>query len=1066
MGSITHVRRLLVVVLALAVVVPLAGTAVAHDERDVTQPDDGVFPEYRHSGPSVVVCKDPSAAAIEALPAPIRQRNEALLERCRFEHIQEAVNWVEANGEPGYRILVMPGVYREEPSRRSREANFGAPLGRDDLADECAAIWEASDGGEGALTYTEQRTCPHIKNLVGIFGDTTPDDDSQACDGNLCDLQIEGTGARPYDVIVDGKLDGFLNGIKVDRGDGFYVRNMGFQHFEFNGLYIIETAGATVDSSIGSFNHEYGFLSFVSYVLYENCSGQANGDAAVYPGASPDVNADAGLIPLHRDEMVWSTEVRGCRGHHNELGFSGTTGNSVWIHHNEFDHNIAGINLDTFFPDHPGTPQNHALVEDNLLHSNNVDHYDTAAHRGLCAEDVPYDERDYEDGALCPVGPAMLGSGVINPGGNFNWYHRNRFYDNWRTGVIQFWVPAELREGEPVPGAHDNTNCGPDGDQPCPYEETSHWNTYSGNRLAEEPLHGHVQPNGADWTWDVEGQGNCWAQTETDVYQPNTSAAGDVTYHVIDESGAPSIPFPDCAGDRSTTYSPVSSVLENSTCATYDQATNPDPEGCEWVEMPPMPDGRQPENPTLQRLAGGDRIDTAILASQEGYPTSAPTVTLARADLYPDALAGAPLAHARGGPMLLTDSDGVDARVAREIARLGATQVILLGGTDALSSRVEQDLRGLGFSPEDVVRIGGVSRYETAAMIAENLPATDAFVAKGDDPDSDGWPDALAASAVAPMLERPILLTPPGELAAATDAFLARGDIESVDIVGGVEAVSEEAERAIAARVDEVERVAGANRFETALEMGRFALKAGADPTELWLATGEDWPDGIAAGSAVAVDEGVMLLVGGAIGDGPVATWLDEVHPYLDTDGQDVSVGDVLENVRVLGGTEAVPAAVDDELRGTFGAEPGDAVGDRSAGTVVQLGRFRALPGSDAAYGDVTGYAVMERRLDGATRTRVFVRGLPTGEGTVHPVHVHSEPCGSEPVADNPHYAQDPDGPAAEPNEIHPAFATGPGGTGLGDSTVFHHPRDDSLSVMIHSPEADGASKQLCADLR
>ena len=104
----------------------------------------------------------------------------------------------------------------------------------------------------------------------------------------------------------------------------------------------------------------------------------------------------------------------------------------------------------------------------------------------------------------------------------------------------------------------------------------------------------------------------------------------------------------------------------------------------------------------------------------------------------------------------------------------------------------------------------------------------------------------------------------------------------------------------------------------------------------------------------------------------------------------------------------------------------------------------------------------MERELDGTTRTRVYVQGLPTAEGTGHAVHVHSEPC-STPVADNPHFARDPNGPAAEPNEIHPRFGTGAGGTGLGDSTVPFHPDDDSLSVMLHSPDG---TKQLCADLQ
>src|SRR5690606_32056845 len=98
---------------------------------------------------------------------------------------------------------------------------------------------------------------------------------------------------------------------------------------------------------------------------------------------------------------------------------------------------------------------------------------------------------------------------------------------------------------------------------------------------------------------------------------------------------------------------PQSSILTEVACILYDPETNPDPAGCDWFHTPPVPEGRQPAAPTLERGAGPDRIATAVAASREGYPTRATTVVLARADAYPDALAGAPLAHARGGPLLL-----------------------------------------------------------------------------------------------------------------------------------------------------------------------------------------------------------------------------------------------------------------------------------------------------------------------------------------------------------------------------------------------------------------------------
>ena len=74
-------------------------------------------------------------------------------------------------------------------------------------------------------------------------------------------------------------------------------------------------------------------------------------------------------------------------------------------------------------------------------------------------------------------------------------------------------------------------------------------------------------------------------------------------------------------------------------------------------------------------LGGPDRIDTAILISKNSFPAagSANAVVLARADLFPDALAGAPLAVAKGGPLELTSLSGptfIDPRTVAEIQRV------------------------------------------------------------------------------------------------------------------------------------------------------------------------------------------------------------------------------------------------------------------------------------------------------------------------------------------------------------------------------------------------------------
>jgi hypothetical protein len=82
------------------------------------------------------------------------------------------------------------------------------------------------------------------------------------------------------------------------------------------------------------------------------------------------------------------------------------------------------------------------------------------------------------------------------------------------------------------------------------------------------------------------------------------------------------------------------------------------------------------------RLSGPDRIATAVAISQYQFPGGAAEVYLARADNFPDALAGGALTK---GPVLLVPSCGeLPAVVKAEIARLNPAKVVALGGTAAV----------------------------------------------------------------------------------------------------------------------------------------------------------------------------------------------------------------------------------------------------------------------------------------------------------------------------------------------------------------------------------------------
>ena len=271
------------------------------------------------------------------------------------------------------------------------------------------------------------------------------------------------------------------------------------------------------------------------------------------------------------------------------------------------------------------------------------------------------------------------------------------------------------------------------------------------------------------------------------------------------------------------------------------------------------------------RYAGSDRVATAISASRANF-SHASSVVIARADLYPDALAAAPLAGKVGGPVLLSPPGDATPALIAEIRRLGATTAYLIGDTTALSSKVETDVAGAGVVA--TLRIGGATRYDTAADIAEWIGGTSAYVVRGDD-----WTDAAAVSALAAFQHRPVLLTPSGTLGLPVAAAAAKMGLTSATIVGGTSAVSTSAEQALNLLGVKTTRLSGADRWATSAAVASSAVAAGMTGPP-WLASGLNWPDAVSAGPAAAASKGVLLLVAPTtLAASPASrTWL-AAHP-------------------------------------------------------------------------------------------------------------------------------------------------------------------------------------------
>lgn len=264
-----------------------------------------------------------------------------------------------------------------------------------------------------------------------------------------------------------------------------------------------------------------------------------------------------------------------------------------------------------------------------------------------------------------------------------------------------------------------------------------------------------------------------------------------------------------------------------------------------WVVSGASPSGACVDDYQPTRLAGTDRIDTAIEISQEGHPGGGATAAvLARADAFPDALAGAPLAIAEGGPMLLTGSASLDPRVEEELRRavLPGGTVFVLGGTNALSPAVEASLRSAGLVPR---RLAGTDRYETAVAVARALgsPRT-LLLATG-----RNFPDAVVSGAAAGQRSAAVLFTDDRRMPPATADYL-RGSTT-------VYAVGDQAATAAPSAIP----LRGDNRYDTAVVVARTFFGNENMPKQMGVATGANFPDALAGSALVTMDGGGPLLL-------------------------------------------------------------------------------------------------------------------------------------------------------------------------------------------------------------
>lgn len=255
--------------------------------------------------------------------------------------------------------------------------------------------------------------------------------------------------------------------------------------------------------------------------------------------------------------------------------------------------------------------------------------------------------------------------------------------------------------------------------------------------------------------------------------------------------------------------------------------------------------------PAVARLSGSDRFDTSVQISKAGYPGTAKTVVVASGVDFPDALSAAPAAVKLGGPLLLTMPGGLPASIAAEIARLKPTNIIVVGGVNAVSPAVATALARYG----KVTRLAGGDRYETSRMVTSYAfpTAKRVYIATG-----TSFPDALSAGAAAGSFANPVVLVPgySSGVDGATSALIKKLGATSIAVVGGPVSISNALATSLG-RVAPVTRLGGSDRFATAQVVNTNAF---ATDAAIFVASGVTFPDAL-AGSALAGAKGAPLYV-------------------------------------------------------------------------------------------------------------------------------------------------------------------------------------------------------------
>ena len=313
-------------------------------------------------------------------------------------------------------------------------------------------------------------------------------------------------------------------------------------------------------------------------------------------------------------------------------------------------------------------------------------------------------------------------------------------------------------------------------------------------------------------------------------------------------------PCSDCVKDGGLTDEPATSPsAPDNDVPAPGQKPNPDP------------------SPTrkLSRLEGQTRYDTMGEIVGKAYSDDkSEYVVVASGENFPDALTASALAGKLDAPVVLTGTNELSDVAKREIDHVSASKAIIVGGPDAISSAVAEQIKRLP-GMRETKRFAGDTRVETAnAVYGEGRGLGGKWSSLAIVVTADNYADALSVSPYAYLNRSPIFLCQVGE--GLDDEVLADlDDFSSVLIVGGGSAVSYKVEEQLYKKNLTVNRIGGATRYDTSAfladkfyDTSFLSGQAHYSGRLAVFATGDNFPDALVGSVLSGRNASPLLLVG------------------------------------------------------------------------------------------------------------------------------------------------------------------------------------------------------------